>query len=38
MKEAVGRREVLKYAAAVAAGVGVLGSAGSGQGNSQAGR
>jgi L-ribulose-5-phosphate 3-epimerase len=31
MNETVGRREVLKYAAAAAAGVGVLGSAGHGQ-------
>ena len=38
MNGTVGRRDVLKYATAVAAGVGVLGSAGRGQGNAQAGR
>jgi len=38
MKETVGRREVLKYAAAVAAGTGLLASAGRGQGGAGAGR
>jgi L-ribulose-5-phosphate 3-epimerase len=38
MNETVGRREVLKYGAAVAAGVAVLGSAGRGQGGTQANR
>lgn len=38
MSETVGRREVLKYAAAVAAGTGVLASAGRGQASASAGR
>ena len=38
MNETIGRREVLKYAAAVTAGVGVLGSVGRGQGGAQGGR
>jgi L-ribulose-5-phosphate 3-epimerase len=38
MNETVGRREVLKYAAAVTAGVGVLGSAGTGRAGPNAGR